>query len=450
MKNGKSKKNLNMNSQILEYDRQHSPFDLAQGLLREEKVLYSENGNRSISGKKFLQKIEKLAPRMGITRLADISFLFESRYPVYQSCRPNVNYHSRFGQNTGSQGKGPSPTQAKISCLMETIECYSQETRNPALIRASYDFLQAHHLVIDPLTFIQVGPPPGPSEPLMWTPALSVQTGKEVLIPAEMVFFPFLPQNYMTKEHFVSGTNGLASGATYLEATIHGLYELIERYYGYLFEEGKVKVEALFEDELDHPAVRQMKKNQADQEQFEVQLYSYEIEGIRNLPMVYCVLVSDDICYQGWGCSANLEISIDRAISEALQCWATTLSGSREDMEDISDDTPAQNPLPDRHAVELFATIPQPEKRTLHIQNYRRRIHDKIFKNLRDEYRFILKWLKDLGFTEIYLANLTRAGIDIPVVKSIVLKMQMGKEYKHFVERKPEDLPRSLFPNIWL
>ena len=117
-----------------------------------------------------------------------------------------------------------------------------------------------------------------------------------------------------------------------LEAVVHALYELIERYYTARFEEGELTVEALHEEELALAGVDEFL--QGDMRDYELQLYAGEIPGIKNLPFVFCIITGpEQHLYAGYGCSATVEISIDRAISEALQSHATLISGAREDME---------------------------------------------------------------------------------------------------------------------
>ena len=413
--------------ECLELNRQYSVSSLRQGLRATDKIVYSENGNRAINGKVFLKKIEKLLPKLGVTRIADISYLSAANYPVFQSCRPNVWDHSRLGQNTGSQGKGPSVTQAKISCIMETIEGYCHELRNPTLLRASYQFLKDHHVVANPDHFMQTDHKILKDESIMWTPAYSVELDSEVLVPAECVYFPFMPKVFQTTSSFICSTNGLASGATYLEAAIHALYELIERHYTYFYETGKIHIEAMHEEELLNSGVQELISS--SMQEFELQLYSYEIPGIKNLPVVYCILNSDSVLYQGWGCSSTVEISIDRAISEAMQGVATNISGAREDM-DIFPLSQQGTAKTGRHEGAPFEKTPQPERRTLRVHDYQKRVYDKKFKSLKDEYQFLVKWLRSNGFKEIYFANLTRVGIDIPVVKAIIPNMEVLSDMK--------------------
>jgi YcaO-like protein with predicted kinase domain len=399
-----------------ELERQHSVECLREGLSRTEPIIYSVNGNRSRRGEVFLKHLEKLLPDLGITRIADISYLSPSNYPVFQSCRPNYLLHSYFGQNSGSQGKGPTRTQAKISCIMETLEGYCAEPRSPDLIRGTYAFLKQHHAAADPREFLRctvddgtIIAPVEPTETLLWTPAYSVETDETVLIPAECVYFPFVTSLFNCRRIYPSTTNGLAAGATYLEAAIHGLYEVIERHYLASLHEGTLKLEALLGAELENVGVAETALSMAGE--LELQLYTLELPAIRNLPVIMCVLAGDETACLGYGCSSTIKISLDRAISEALQSYATRISGTREDMLEGGDGVP--------RVTWIFAGTPQPRNRTLRLKDYRRRVHDKRFASLKQEFDFVVDWVHRLGCKKIFIANLTRGGVDVPTVKVV-------------------------------
>jgi ribosomal protein S12 methylthiotransferase accessory factor len=127
--------------------------------------------------------------------------------------------------------------------------------------------------------------------------------------------------------------------------------------------------------------------------------------------MILCLVVGDGEGFFGYGCSSNVRIAVTRAISEALQSMATIFSGAREGM--IFDDNYKKKSA-EEHAKVL------PHYKTLRIQDFRKRVHDRSFKDLRNELSFLLKWLHHAGFPNALTANLTRRGLDIPVVRAVV------------------------------
>jgi len=376
------------------------------------------NGHRVKSSKVFLKHAERVGRKIGITRVADISFLSPIQYPVYQACRPQLFAHSKLGQNTGGQGKGPNHAQARISAIMETIESFCAEPRQARLIRNTRDFLaQAHH-VVDLLD----GPLdakdqcPGSDLPLMWTPVYAGHLQKEVLFPAEAVFFPFVSAAYKTDYFFAQGSNGLASGSSYLEAALHGFYEVIERHYIHEFEEGRTTVQALEIEDFDLSGLGRW--TPAIQSEFELQIFSIQRPGWQNWPVILCLLVGDETHFSGWGCSGSLDISIQRAISEALQSLATFVSGAREDIASrMSDDSV--------HWSQYL-----PDEATLKKAALKKQVIDKKFSYLQSEYQFLMKWLKAHGFEKNYLANLSRVDVDVCVIKAFIPKMKCPRRMR--------------------
>lgn len=412
---------------------QRPVVELRDALERHEQIVYTNNGNRSTKPEAFLRRIMEVAPLAGMHRVADISRLAEASLPVFQSCRPNVFWHPITGQNSGAQGKGSTAIQAQISCVMETIEGFCQEPRSPRLIRGSYRYLSGQHVMLDPrhLELNDGAEPPRPEEPVMWTPAYSVELDREILVPAEIVYFPFLPSEYGVKSRFPAVTNGVAAGATYLEAVTHSLYEVIESYYIRCLQERLVDIEELDLrrlDSIDYGAVPE-----AIERLHHLRVYTVRLRGVRNLPMACAYIKSDytNVC-AGYGCAGDVETAVSRAISEAVQGLATAMSGSREDLPEPyfppEEDGDEEGEDEDRQGEGSRADEPRYVKRP--IGEYRRVVEDEGFGDLRSEYEFIVGWLHELGFEKICIANLTRTGIDIPVVKALVPRMPPRTQHK--------------------
>ena len=144
----------------------------------------------------------------------------------------------------------------------------------------------------------------------------------------------------------------------------------------------------------------------------------------------------------GQGCSSTVEISLERAVSEAFMSWTTAASGSRED-------------LAKPHARQKTGKIPiwelmKPANVNATLKQVTVSGVDRRFKNLHEEFQFIVRWLKRRGFGKIYLANMTRVGIDIPVVKAVVPGLEvpqymMGEGRKISISDDLKKLRNSFF-----
>jgi YcaO-like protein with predicted kinase domain len=404
---------------------QCSVRDLQEGLHHREPIVYTHNGNRTLQPEELLERILRVAPLAGIQRIADISYLADSSFFVFQSCRPNLHWHSSSGQNTGAQGKGRTPTQAKISCMMEALEGFCEEPRSPRLVRGSYDHLRHQHLLLDPqhLELVAGVEPPAHAEPLMWTPAYSVELDAELLVPAEAVYFPFLPEDYQVQSWFPCVTVGVAAGATYLEAATHALYELIETYYQRCLQEKMVEITEIDQDDLRSwddlgPVLPQVN------EEYALRLYAARLPGVRNIPMVFAYLIgADRKLYAGYGACADVPTAISRAVSEAVQAFVTVLSGTREDIP-----KKAMAPSSERYDPNERSAQRRYPVRTL--AEYALEVDEQHFSDLRSEFDWIVDWLHEIGFHKVCIANLTRTGIDIPVVKALVPRMPPRSDHR--------------------
>jgi ribosomal protein S12 methylthiotransferase accessory factor len=399
--------------------------DIAADLDRKRRIVYRSNGSRSAGAEDFLVAARAAAERAGLTRLADITGLEFLDLPVFQATRPDVLLHHASGQNTGAQGKGLRPAQARISATMESVENFCAEPKKLNLVRASFNGLRRQKLVADPSRFTRcLGVRPiSRDEPLMWTEALSLRERVPVLIPAETVYYPFLAADYRCRMVFPCSTNGLASGSTYQEALIHGLYEVIERHYWSLADSGRAVTSIVIDHErlCRSPEMKAAIRRLAE---YEPVVLALTVPGIANLPMFRVLIRRDGQTYVGQGCSAEIETSFSRAASEAWQSLAGIASGSREDIASRREDLARRKRTPRARAAAPRRA--QADLRSL--DELRADMVDKRFAFLADEYRFVVEWLDRLGLRNLYACNLSRRGVDLPVVKVVVPGLSMPRE----------------------
>ena len=76
-----------------------------------------------VAPEKTLERVEKVMPGIGVTRVAEISGLDRIGIPVYSAIRPG----SAKGSISVYAGKGATPVEAKVSVMMEAVERYSSE-----------------------------------------------------------------------------------------------------------------------------------------------------------------------------------------------------------------------------------------------------------------------------------------------------------------------------------
>jgi ribosomal protein S12 methylthiotransferase accessory factor len=377
------------------------------------------HGSRGVRAGAFLKWLRQRARDAGIVRVADISWLAENGSPVFQATRPALHSHAFLGQNSGSQGRGTHATLAEVSALMEAMEMHCAEPRNAMLIRNSYGFLVRTHPVIPLDAYVPAGcEPPSRDEPFVWTAALSLEREVDVLVPAEAAFYALNARDFGTRPIVPASSNGLAGGASLIEATLHGLYELVERYYFACCESGDARVaqeRLLARDVAALPGHDALLEADPDTE---IGVFAIGFRDLKSqVAMAVTVLSSRTNVYWGSSCHHDAYTAILRSWSEATQGKATRFSAAREDMA-FDRLVPGSRPLPPPGALR---NIPE----SLGVKELCRRYTNHAPRTLQQELAALVAHIHALGFPHVLIKNLTRVGLEVPVVRAIVPGMAM-------------------------
>lgn len=168
---------------------------------------------------------EALMPALGISRIADITRMDRLGLPVFVSVRPRgrtLRVHA---------GKGVDPVEARVGALMEAIEFAAAEPDTSRWERVPLRVGEIAAQLGDGLRLADFAPRLGAqvrSGAAIPTVACEdLVAGRVVMLPAELVFIPFEADGGAPL--FGATSNGLASGNTLAEATLHGLLEVLER-----------------------------------------------------------------------------------------------------------------------------------------------------------------------------------------------------------------------------
>ena len=95
---------------------------------------YKDDTHRAMPPEETLMRVEAKMPAAGITRVADITNLDRIGIPVFSSIRPMADR----GAISVYNGKGATPTEARVSAMMEGLERYSAEVRDRELNLACF------------------------------------------------------------------------------------------------------------------------------------------------------------------------------------------------------------------------------------------------------------------------------------------------------------------------
>jgi len=386
------------------------PFDFPTG--RTPKG-YFTGTQRTRSPEQTLAAYSKFMPMMGITRLANVTGLDRIGLPVCVAFRPNSRTLST------SQGKGQTLAAAKVSALMESIESWHAERISAPLLYESATALAARARVADVAALpLRADAAFYPERPIYWIESHDLISGQPTWVPFDTVAVNFVKQPGH-KPQFLESTNGLSSGNHLVEATIHGLCEVIERDATTLWEavpQAARKARQVQLHTITDPALMAVIDAL---EANGVVLAVWDITTDIGVPTFTCACVEDPDSEHwrpvgvasGHGTHLVPEIALSRAIHEAIQCRLTTISGSRDDMYP-ADYLKYGDRAYHARVIDELRTVPAP----LPYAPARLPLSD----CFEDDLQTILGQLRAAGVEAVLVVDITRPEVGIPVVKVVV------------------------------
>ncbi len=284
---------------------------------------------RAMPPEETLARIRPCFPRLGITRLANITGLDRLAVPVWCSVRPDSRTLAV------DSGKGATHAAAATSAAMEALERSVGERFDDVLVQAPYREV-AGRAGFGPDEYPTVRDAVWSPDTLHpWTNAWDLVSQEEVLVPHRLVGLPTRTKG-LRQAWWAPSSNGLASGNHFPEALCAALYEVIERdvtaCWQVAIDKG-VTPAYLDRDTIDGPVVTgligQLAAAGVSAEllwcpnEFGVPVF---IGYVRDLEVPELGL------YKGYGCHLNPEIAMTRAITEAVQGRTLIIAGARDDL----------------------------------------------------------------------------------------------------------------------
>ncbi|GAA2262970.1 YcaO-like family protein [Glycomyces scopariae] len=274
-----------------------------------------------------LERIGRRLGEYGITRLADVTDLDVIGIPVVMAVRPLATTLSV------SQGKGATLTHARVSAAMEAVELWHAEHAVP---KAELEGVAAVELDL-PYAVTDLEQVDGSLLTdrirLDWITA-EVLTGGETLVPRECVHIGMTGTAWRG-HHLSSSSNGLASGNTVEEATVHALYEQIERDCTAALALRPVGERVIVDPEsvTDPHCADLIDRVRAAGGRLEIADAS--LARWRGVTCFTCHLWMPDMgaTFGGAGAHASPAIALSRAITEAAQSRLTFIAGTRDDLD---------------------------------------------------------------------------------------------------------------------
>lgn len=365
--------------------------------------------HRTRSPAATLRAYRPLMPRLGVTRLADVTGLDVVGVPVVQAVRPNARSVSV------SQGKGADHEAAAASALMEAIEAWHGEhvavplryERAAALRREGEAVVDLHGLPR------RVDAEVREDMPLLWCRGWDLLAARPTWVPHACVSVDFVRDPREPLPPFIESTSGLASGNHLLEATVHALCELIER---------DATALARPADDASRVALSQVQDPDcravlARLAAAEIEVGAIDITSDLGVPAYACRIVDKPGAPRwaargacgGYGCHLDPAVALLRALTEAVQSRLTLIAGSRDDLslktyEAFTDPQASADELAALRAARPRATL-GPSLATASFEADLERL---------------LARVRAAGCTSAVLVDLTRDDIGVPVARVVV------------------------------
>lgn len=375
--------------------------------------IHVDGTHRSSAPEETLRQVQPWLSAAGITRVADITGLDRVGVPVFSVCRPNAR------SICVAQGKGLSRAAAKVSGIMEAIECFHAETINHPLRLASLDEMQmaGFEAWVADLPTVDVTPFSSTSR-LLWIESVAWPSGEPCWIPHEIVHTDYRLPLPSGSGRFLLSSNGLASGNHLLEAVSHGLCELIERDATTLWMmaggPGRGETRVALET-VDDPACLQVL------DRFRgagVAAAVWETTTDIGVPAFLCIVADQNGVaihplgpQRGMGCHPCREIALLRALTEAAQTRLTVISGARDDLGRTS-----------------YASVEQEERRNDFLRTWACQKSARTFlaapthvrRSFDEDLAFLIERLRTVGLAHVYVVDLSRPGWPIAVARTVV------------------------------
>jgi ribosomal protein S12 methylthiotransferase accessory factor len=384
-------------------------------------TIHLSSSLRSTPPEVTLARARARARALGISRVTDITRLDRVGIPVYASIRPCAVP----GSLCVNAGKGLRPIEAEVGAYMEAIEFALAEPGAAGVATVSATCRDVHDGRVRPEAILDFCPRQGTrvrvDAPLDCVEAEDIVTGKTALVPAELVFIPFRP----SKRHaslFGATSNGLASGNTRLEATVHGLCEVLERDIKSFeaVQDTSVPVDL---DTVEGPARALVETiREAD-----LDLYVRTVRNAFGLAYFFAVINDRDsyaphLLNGGFGCHPHRSVAFVRAVAEAAQSRLSFIHGGRDDLIDVQHRYRGWNAKRKRAFVE---SVVERAARGRPVPMHAVDDTSATMTSVETCEEMLLERLARLGFERVYRVVFTRPDDDLQVVRVIVPRAEM-------------------------
>jgi ribosomal protein S12 methylthiotransferase accessory factor len=315
-------------------------------------------------------------------------------------------------------GKGADLAAARASGVMEAIEdAMAERIDLPLMLGSVNDLCLGHRLIdVDQLPK-RIDSLYHPDLPLLWVQGQDLLTRVTRWVPYEVVHTAYTLPRPTGTGSFVASSNGLASGNHLLEATSHGICEIVERDAATLHSVRDPAERAL--RQVDQGTIDDPRCGEALDRIARAGLSAVisDITSDVGIPAFACLVGEQrgngawtGYLAEGMGCHPDPAVGLLRALTEAAQDRLAFITGSRDNPTDwdqaqryhsYPDGDPAQ--FPRAEAVRAFTAS-----------------GGLCSDSLDADIAWELAALRSAGIHEVVAVDLTREDPGIPVVRVVI------------------------------
>ncbi|MBN1606142.1 MAG: YcaO-like family protein [Polyangiaceae bacterium] len=378
---------------------------------------FRDGTHRTVAPEQTLARVLRLRPVLGITRVADVTGLDVVGLPVVAVHRPNARSLSV------SFGKGITPEAARASGIMEALEAFHAERVQGPLMLASYNELVCQKAVVDVARLPRLSVSAfHENRRLLWIEGLDALSREPKWLPYEVVHTDFRVPLPNGSGCFFISSNGLASGNHPLEATLHGICEIVERDANTLWH---AHPRSLQDERLVDLCTVDDTSCRALIDRLEAAgllVLVWETTSNIALPAYLCGITERTPSSLlalgpvfGSGCHTAREIALSRALTEAAQGRLTFISGARDDLT--------------RGKYRASAALDH----QLDLTERARRAECRSFRDsptfdgqsIDEDVSHALSKLRASGVQEVIVVDLSLPAIGVPVVRVVIPGLEM-------------------------
>ena len=396
---------------------------LANGLHGPVLKSFKRGTHRTTAPEATLARVAPKARQIGITRLGNVTGLDRIGIPVTVAVRPNSRSVSV------SQGKGLGPGQALASAMMEAIELFHGEDLMERTVLASFHRLSAETRVVSPASLSGTGIPLPNRTEIPWIEGYDLLGREPCWVPWEVVHTDYTLPSHHSGEHFLSGTNGLASGNHLAEAISSAICEVVERDAVALWHAQNMQARARCRVDVASIADEDCRSLLDLYERARVAPRLWDVTSDIGVPAFICDIpaATDDPSgglrrFRGAGCHPNRAIALARAMTEAAQIRLTYIAGIRDDLLDYAESAK------DRLGAALLDAVSQAAEARSFAD-----VPDFNSDDVTADLRWELERLRAVGVDRAIAVDLTRPEFGIPVVRMVIPGLEWDCTHPRYV-----------------